>query len=125
MAVGIYWIGYDLTTNSLRDILVIGGNNMLTGSFTMFSLTTNGHKFSVDCLKGIAKDNKGKVCKIGKGTGIIHNIRYYKKQVIADFSFPNLLINTSGKIITELSLVKGRVVTEFKIDKIELTETKG
>jgi len=98
---------------------------VLTGTFVIFSRVTNGHKFSVDCLKGIANDNKGKLCKIGKGTGIVNNIRYYKKQVIADFSFPNLLINTSGKIMTELSLVKGRLITEFKIDKIELIENKG
>jgi len=97
---------------------------MLTGSFVMFSRVTNGHQFSADCLKGIANDNKGKVCKIGKGTGIVHNIRYHKKQVIADFSFPKLIINTSGKIMTELSLVKGRLITDFKVDKIELIEEK-
>jgi len=49
---------------------------VLTGTFVIFSRVTNGHKFSVDCLKGIANDNKGKLCKIGKGTGIVNNIRF-------------------------------------------------
>ena len=48
----------------------------------MFSLTTNSHKFSVDCLKGIVKDNKGKVCKIGKGTGSIVLVDMIKEYIL-------------------------------------------
>ena len=95
---------------------------MINGTVVLFSRDTNGKKFSRKCLKQIAKDNKGKVCKIAQGDCIVHNIRYRWGKVIAEVCFPLHDINTTGKIQYEY---KGKV-NVFEVDKIEMIrlETK-
>jgi len=97
---------------------------MIKGSTILFSRITNNQRFSDDCLKDIIKANKNKQFKIAKGTCIIDNFRYYKGNVLIDFTFPNLVINTSGKILSKINIpneIHG-IVTKFLIDKIELIQ---
>lgn len=97
---------------------------MLKGTCVIFSRITNGEEFTDKCLKQIAKDNKKMAYKIGDGTGIVRNFRYSKGNVIADFIFPYLTINTSGVIESKLDLPnkENGVVNKFTIKTIELVQ---
>ncbi len=99
---------------------------MLKGIIKILGRNNQGTIFSDDCLKAVVKDAQGKVYPIGKGIGIIKNIRYKKGEVIGDFEFPHLFISAEGKVAGHLDLPGDkRSVTTFLLEKFELLEDKA
>lgn len=98
---------------------------MLTGTFVVLASTTNGQSFSKDCLKDVVKYNKDKKYSIGKESGYVDNFRMNKEEdkVLADFHLNDLVIATSGHIISKVEELKGNgVVTEFTITAMQIVK---
>ncbi len=99
---------------------------MLKGKARLLGTENNrgNVKFSKECLKDIAKEQKGKKIAV-KNFGHVENLRVEKNELICDFVFDNLKLGLGGVVLKQLDLPDGTAqIVNFKPTDITLASWK-
>jgi len=94
---------------------------MLQGTARLLGTENNrgNVKFSLQCLKKIAKDAKGKTIVIKK-FGYVKNLRVKRGELICDFVFDKLKLGLTGTVLKQLALPDG-TIQAFDFKPVDIT----